>query len=102
MLGIAALIATTLATFTAQTANGLANAIAAYRFAPPLGERGSERLRRPALDFALHGLPDEVGTLLIVHQHGVDPRKGAVTEACGSLLPIDSRPAHGCRDKIGR
>lgn len=43
---------------------------------------------------SFHGFADEVRSLLLFSQHRVDARKGAVAETSGSLLPIDSRPAH--------
>lgn len=43
---------------------------------------------------AVYGLSDEVGALLFLGKHGVDPRKRPLREPRRHLLVIDLLPAH--------
>ncbi len=48
----------------------------------------------PALNLALHGLSDEVGSLLALVQNGVDTVNRALGKPSGGLLVVDLFPAH--------
>ena len=52
------------------------------------------RLPLSAPDLTLDGVADQVGTLLFLGQHGINPRERSGREARGSLLVIDSSASH--------